>query len=292
MLFMGMELVPVGVVHSSVRSGHEMPVQGVTGEVEIYPEYVNALRSIGQNSHLILLCWMHEADRTVLTAVARKVASDLPEKGVFSLRSPPRPNPISLSVVRLLGVREERFLEVESLDLIDGTPVLDIKPYQTGWDCIFSATGHDRSEKIQKMGTEAYREGLVREAVNYHGMLCPGVAVGVRIAEAATRMLGGDLRNPALSVVPGNDPCIADALIGITGARPGDHRLLFMQGDKAPKNGCLIRKGDREVAFLLRADIPRTPEEILSCDEAVLFAADLHDTEERKLPAHPCVRYP
>ncbi len=287
-----MELVPVGVVHSSVRSRHEMPVQGVTGEVEIYPGYVDALRSIGQNSHLILLCWMHEADRTVLTAVARKVARDLPEKGVFSLRSPPRPNPISLSVVRLLEVRDERFLEVESLDLIDGTPVLDIKPYQTGWDCVFAATGHDRSEKIRKMGTEAYREGLVREAVNYHGMLCPGVAVGVRIAEAATRVLGGDLRNPAISVMPGGEPCIADALIGITGARPGDHRLLSAQENDVTRSDCLFRKGSREVAFLLRADTPRTPGEILSCDEAVLFTAEIRDTEERAVAVHLCVRYP
>ncbi len=269
---MGMELVPVGIVRSSIRSGHEMPVQGVTGEVEIYPDYVDALRGIGQNSHIILLCWMHEADRTVLTAVARKVSRDLPEKGVFSLRSPPRPNPISLSVVRLLGLRDERFLKVESLDLIDGTPVLDIKPYQTGWDCVFSATGHDRTEKIRKIGPDAYRAGLVREAVNYHGTLCPGVAIGVRIAEAATRILGGDLRNPAISVMPGSEPCIADALIGIAGASPGNRRLL--RENTIPGNGCLFRKGNREAVFLLRDDIPGTPEEILSCDEAALFAAD------------------
>ncbi|MDN7024510.1 tRNA (N6-threonylcarbamoyladenosine(37)-N6)-methyltransferase TrmO [Methanoculleus sp. FWC-SCC1] len=281
-----MELVSVGVVHSSVRSGHEMPVQGVTAEVEIYPPYADALRGIGESSHLILLCWMHEADRAVLTAVARKVAHDLPEKGVFSLRSPPRPNPISLSVVRLLGIREERFLKLECLDLIDGTPVLDIKPYQTGWDCVFAATGHDRTEKIQKMGVEAYRVGLVREAVNYHGSLCPGAAVGVRVAEAATRLFGGDLRNSAISVMPGSDPCIADALIGITGARPGNRRLL------AAQEGCLFRKGRREVHFLLRAGIPRTPEEILACDEAELFAVDERDREEEGAPVDPCIRDP
>ncbi|WP_243670643.1 TrmO family methyltransferase, partial [Methanoculleus chikugoensis] len=138
---------------------------------------------------------MHEAGRDVLRAVPpRKVSSDLPEKGVFSLRSPARPNPpLSVSVVRLRGIRDDRFLLLANVDVIDETPVIDIKPYQTGWDCVFSATGHDRTEKIRKMGGPGeYRAGLIREAVNYHGELCPpGVAVGgVRLAEAAMRIFG------------------------------------------------------------------------------------------------------
>ncbi|CVK34129.1 tRNA (N6-threonylcarbamoyladenosine(37)-N6)-methyltransferase TrmO [Methanoculleus bourgensis] len=173
-----------------------MPVQGVEAEIEVFPDYAGALSGVEENSHLILICWLHEADRAVLKAVARKVSRDLPEKGVFSLRSPERPNPLSVSVVRLRGLREGRFLELENVDVIDGTPVVDIKPYQTGWDCVFSATGHDRTEKIEKMGPGEYREGLIREAVNYHGELCPGVAAAVRVAEAATRILRRDLRHP------------------------------------------------------------------------------------------------
>ncbi len=246
-----------------------MLVQGIEAEVEIFPDYAGALSGIEENSHLILICWLHEADRTVLRAVARKVSRDLPEKGVFSLRSPERPNPISVSVVRLRGVREGRFLKLENVDVIDGTPVIDIKPYQTGWDCVFSATGHDRTVKIEKMGPEEYREGLIREAVNYHGELCPGVAVAVRIAEVATRILGCDLRVPRISVTLGSDPCIADGLIGITGARPGDRRLRCSSGN------CYIFTGPgEEVIFHLRT-MPESADAVFACSEAVLFDCEI-----------------
>lgn len=264
-----MELTPIGLVHSEIRSRNDMPVQGVDAEIEVYPDYAGALSGIEENSHLILVCWLHEADRGVLKAVARKVSHDLPEKGVFALRSPARPNPLSVSVVRLREVREGRYLLLANVDLIDGTPVLDLKPYQAGWDCVFSATGHDRTEKIRKMSPGEYREGLIREAVNYHGELCPGVAVAVRMAEAAMRILNRDLAAPQVSVTLGADPCIADALIGITGARPGNRRLLCSGGD------CYVVAGpEREVIFRLRA-VPQDAGEILLGCESSLFDCEI-----------------
>ena len=264
-----MELHPIGLVHSEIHSRGDMPIQGVDAEVEVYSDYAGALAGVEENSHLILVCWLHEADRGVLKAVARNVSHDLPEKGIFALRSPARPNPLSVSVVRLRGVREERFLALSNVDLIDGTPVLDLKPYQTGWDCIFSATGHDRMEKIRKMSPGEYREGLIREAVNYHGELCPGVAVAVRMAEAAMRILNRDLAAPQVSVTLGTDPCIADAFIGITGARPGNRRLRCSGGD------CYVVAGpEREVIFRLRT-VPEDTGEILACSESSLFDCEL-----------------
>ena len=246
-----------------------MPVQGVAAEIEIFPDYASALSGIEENSHLILICWLHEADRTVLEAVARKVSPDLPRKGVFSLRSPERPNPLSVSVVRLRGVRGGRILELENVDVIDKTPVIDIKPYQTGWDCVFSATGHDRTEKIEKMEPGGYREGLIREAVNYHGELCPGAAIAVRIAEAATRILRRDLRHPQIVVTIGADPCIADALIGITGARPGNHRL-----ECSGESRYIFACPGVAVIFHLRT-IPGSVDAVFACDEAVLFDCEI-----------------
>ncbi|MDD3933000.1 MAG: tRNA (N6-threonylcarbamoyladenosine(37)-N6)-methyltransferase TrmO, partial [Methanoculleus sp.] len=76
-----MELSPIGLVHSSIGSRSDMPVQGVDAEIEIFPAYAGALSGVEENSHLILICWLHEADRRVLKAVARKVSRDLPEKG-------------------------------------------------------------------------------------------------------------------------------------------------------------------------------------------------------------------
>jgi len=224
-----LDLVPVGVVRSPIRNRAEMPLQGVHGEIVIFPTYREALDGIDSNSHLILIGWMHHAKRDVLTARARKVAPDLPEKGVFALRSPSRPNPLSFSVVRLVKRRNEGVLTVSLLDLIDGTPIIDIKPYQPGWDAVFSATTHDRSEKILKMGPARYRESLIREAVNYHGEWCSGAAMAVRISEKATELAGGDLRRQAISIDPGTNPCRADSLIGITGSRPGNGRLVISQ---------------------------------------------------------------
>lgn len=271
-----MELSPIGLVHSGIRSRSDMPVQGIEAEIEIYSRYAWGLSGIEENSHLILVCWMHEAGRDVLRAVARKVSGDLPEKGVFSLRSPARPNPLSVSVVRLCGVRDERFLALANVDLIDETPVIDIKPYQMGWDCVFSATGHDRTEKIQKMGPGEYRAGLIREAVNYHGELCPGVAVGVRIAEAATRILEHDLRHPRVSVAPGPEPCIADALIGITGASPGNRRLGCSAGDRY-----VLSCPGKEAVFLLR-DVPESVDTILAAGEASLFDCAVRSRPQQK----------
>ncbi|MDI6867237.1 tRNA (N6-threonylcarbamoyladenosine(37)-N6)-methyltransferase TrmO [Methanoculleus sp.] len=260
-----MELSPIGLVHSSIRSRSDMPIQGVSAEVEIFQGYAAGLDGIEENSHLILVCWLHQADRNVLKAVARKISNDLPEKGVFSLRSPARPNPLSISVVQLLGVREGRYLLLEHLDLIDGTPVIDIKPYQPGWDCVFSATGHDRTEKIQKMKPADYRASLIREAANYHGEVCTGVATGVRIAEAATRILDCDLRRPDLVVTPGADPCTTDALIGITGATPGNRRFRYPGGDSF-----VLSCSGKEVVFRL-LDLPDDVDEIFAAREETLF---------------------
>ncbi len=264
-----MELSPIGIVRSRLCSRSDMPVQGIAAEIEIFPDYASALSGIEENSHLILICWLHEADRTVLEAVARKVSPDLPRKGVFSLRSPERPNPLSVSVVRLRGIREGRILELENVDVIDNTPVIDIKPYQTGWDCVFSATGHDRTEKIEKMGPDDYREGLIREAVNYHGELCPGAAVAVRIAEAATRILERDLRNPEIVVTIGVDPCIADALIGITGARPGNHRL------ECSGESCYIFVSPEATAIFHLRTVPGSVDAVFACEETTLFDSEI-----------------
>lgn len=264
-----MEIFPIGIVHSSIRSRSDMPVQGIDAEIEVFPEYVAALEGIAENSHLILICWLHEADRSVLKAVARKVSDDLPERGVFSLRSPVRPNPLSVSMVRLHDLREGRILDLANVDLVDGTPVIDIKPYQRGWDCIFSATGHDRTEKIRMTGPSGYRESLIREALNYHGDLCRGVAVAVRVAEAAVRILGCDLAAPQVSVAPGPDPHIADALIGITGARPGNRRLRHPGGED-----CVFFGPGVEVTFHLR-DAPADVETILAAREESLFDCEI-----------------
>lgn len=125
---------PIGVVRSPFAGPHGVPIQpsasDARGTVEVLPQYHECLRDLGGFSHAILLVHFHKVRGFEPTCVP--FLDDLP-RGVFATRSPRRPNPIGLSVVRILGVRDGT-LYVEGLDLLDGTPVLDIKPYVPRFD--------------------------------------------------------------------------------------------------------------------------------------------------------------
>jgi tRNA-Thr(GGU) m(6)t(6)A37 methyltransferase TsaA len=99
--------------------------------VELFPEFEEGLEGIEGFSHLILICYLHQTPPNPDLLV--KPFLDDHTHGVFATRFPHRPNPIGLSVVRLLK-REGRRLSVQGLDVLDGTPVLDIKPYVPDFD--------------------------------------------------------------------------------------------------------------------------------------------------------------
>ena len=110
---------------------------GVKGEIEVFKEYEEGLKGIDGFSHLIIIAYLHkvtEEQKKLLNVRFRRLQhfglkeEELPEVGVFCCDSPHRPVPIALTIVKLLK-REGRRLHVENLDLFDGTPVLDIKPY-------------------------------------------------------------------------------------------------------------------------------------------------------------------
>ena len=266
-----MELKPIGVVRSQISVKDDMPVQGVDAEIEIFEEYASALDGIEWYSHIYVLCWLHEADRSVLKASPRKISPNLPAKGVFSMRSPSRPNPISLTPVRLYR-RFGRFLFVANLDAIDKTPVIDIKPYQAGWDCIFSARNPDRKEKNRMMKPGDYQASLVREAINYHGERCVGLAVAVRMAMVASNTLDMDLRSDDVGLLVGKNACITDSLIGITGARMGTGRLLFnlRPKQKMTADSYSIFNQEKTIIFKLRRFL-KSYEDVLQCDANDLF---------------------
>lgn len=230
------KLEPIGIVNSRVRERKEMPLQGVEAEIEVFREFEAGLDGIEDHSHILVICWFHKAERDLLQVVPRKYSADLPKKGVFAVRSPVRPNPVSVTTAKLLK-RDGRLLLVSFLDAIHGTPVLDIKPYEPGWDCIFSATDRDQADRIKKMLPGEYRESLVREAVNYHGEECVGLALGVRMAVFANRVLEKDLRNENVCILIGKNACISDSLMGMTGARLGNKRLYYNLNPKLGKHG-------------------------------------------------------
>jgi len=132
-------LKPVGVVHtkasdSQIKEEH----REVEAVVEIFPEFEEALEGLDGYSHLLLLSYFHKLRPEQISPLKVKPKratrrgfklEELPTLGVFALDSPTRPNPIGLTLVRLLK-RQGRRLFVEGIDLFDGTPIIDIKPYQ------------------------------------------------------------------------------------------------------------------------------------------------------------------
>jgi tRNA-Thr(GGU) m(6)t(6)A37 methyltransferase TsaA len=126
---------PIGVIHTPYTRKEDTPIQGCfapgnKGHIELYPEYAEGLQNIEGFSHLILIYHFHEAGECQLIA---KPFLDKDKKGIFSIRYFTRPNPIGLSIVRLLSV-EKNILNIGEVDMLDGTPLLDIKPYVPQFD--------------------------------------------------------------------------------------------------------------------------------------------------------------
>ncbi len=124
-----MRVKPIGIIHSPFKHREDTPIQpsrsDAIGEIEVFKEYQEGLEDIEGFSHIILIYWFHKSEGYSL-----KVKPFLDDKlrRLFATRAPRRPNQIGLSVVRLLE-RKENIVYVKGIDVIDGTPLLDIKPY-------------------------------------------------------------------------------------------------------------------------------------------------------------------
>jgi tRNA-Thr(GGU) m(6)t(6)A37 methyltransferase TsaA len=126
---------PIGVVRSPFAALEGMPLQtiaaeGVRGFIEVEPAYAEGLKDLAAFSHLLLLTHLHQ-----MAGYSLEVTPYLDDRrhGIFATRSPRRPNPIGLSIVRLIAIHDMT-LDIEDVDLLDGTPVLDIKPYVPAFD--------------------------------------------------------------------------------------------------------------------------------------------------------------
>jgi len=147
---------PIGVIHSPFTELAGMPIQpagavGVVGTAVLYPEFTPGLQDLDGFSHIILLYHLHRVEAASLMVTP---FLDSRPRGVFATRAPRRPNPIGLSVVRLVRV-EHNILHLVNVDILDGTPLLDIKPYvpefdhqpetRTGW--LAEAKGQVQNKK-------------------------------------------------------------------------------------------------------------------------------------------------
>jgi tRNA-Thr(GGU) m(6)t(6)A37 methyltransferase TsaA len=137
-------LVPIGRVINGIEYPSDVKWENIISKIVIVPQLLEALDGIDGFSHILVIFYLHKADedRRSLLKVHPENKEELPLVGVLATRSPVRPNPIGVTVVKLLE-RRENVLKVLGLDAYDGTPVLDVKPYLRRGDLIEEATTPD-----------------------------------------------------------------------------------------------------------------------------------------------------
>jgi tRNA-Thr(GGU) m(6)t(6)A37 methyltransferase TsaA len=126
---------PIGIIHTPFKDIKGMPIQpagarGIKGTIELNPDYVEGIQDLDGFSHIILIYHFHLSKDYSLKV---KPFMDDTLRGVFATRAPKRPNPVGISVVRLVSI-EKNILYIEDVDIVDDTPLLDIKPYVPEFD--------------------------------------------------------------------------------------------------------------------------------------------------------------
>ncbi len=125
---------PIGIIHSPFKEQKGTPIQPTAsdskGEVEVFPEFSEGLQDLEEFSHIILIYHFHLSKKASLKM---KPFMDNHKHGIFSIRAPSRPNSIGMSIVRLNKI-EKNILYIENIDILEGTPLLDIKPFVPKFD--------------------------------------------------------------------------------------------------------------------------------------------------------------
>ena len=121
----------IGIIHSGLKNKEDCPLQenenAPGAMIEIFPEFKEGIKDIQDGAEIILLSWLHAADRRVITCVTRRNYGS-PEAGVFSTRSPDRPNPVGMHTVKVVSIDENKMINIAALEVLDQTPLIDIKP--------------------------------------------------------------------------------------------------------------------------------------------------------------------
>jgi len=228
---------PIGEIKR--LNNKQSDVSGLTPNaiVEVFPEYSEAILTVEQNSHLWILTWFHLANRDTLIVKPSRNNPALPSFGVFGIRAPDRPNPIGMYLVQLVKV-ENNLLYVTNIDAVDGTPVIDIKPYYEN-DIVFSP----RTPSIKPV----YREKLIKlffkQAIAHHQEECPGLFMGVRMAVLAEEIFG-HINSPELGLLVEGSPCLADTLQGLSRARLANPSRFRFEYSPSPGQSTWNRKGE------------------------------------------------
>ncbi|HCF58014.1 MAG TPA: tRNA (N6-threonylcarbamoyladenosine(37)-N6)-methyltransferase TrmO [Myxococcales bacterium] len=244
------EITPIGAVRSGYRACDEIPPGGGAAQLEIFEPFAEGLLGIELSSHLIVVGLFHQADRSRLTARPKRADPEAAPRGVFGTRSPARPNPLGVTVVPLLR-REGLRLFVDHLDMLDGTPIVDLKSYSPGWDSVFCAT-RERRARASVLEPALLASLLERGLENHLGKAAahsPEARLGLAAVFVAVRYFGVDARDPALSVTSNRCDASTDALLGTMGASFSECRLHIR-----PEEGPLTLRFEYEgCALVLRS---------------------------------------
>lgn len=191
---------------------------GVPAAIEVFEEFAPALWRFEKHSHIWVFAWLDKVGREALQVIPRGVKAQGEEglHGVFSVRSPTRPTPIGLTAAKVLS-REGNRIEVDRLDFIDGTLVVDIKPYLVTRDMIYSA----RNAQIGKAASmEAIRDALLMQAEMYCGEVTQDARFAAEhIARFRAEQLGLVDPKKWRFEVPRSRPGLVDAVLAMTRVR-------------------------------------------------------------------------
>ena len=151
------EYRPIGIIHSPHKTPQGSPIQptaakGIEGKIEIFPEFAEGLEDLAGFSHIFIIYHFHLSKKFSLKV---KPFLDDNQRGLFATRAPARPNPIGISIVRLVKI-EKGHLDILNVDVVDGTPLLDIKPYVPAFDV----------HTVDKIGWIEDKTGKIKEAVD------------------------------------------------------------------------------------------------------------------------------
>ncbi|MDD2620623.1 MAG: tRNA (N6-threonylcarbamoyladenosine(37)-N6)-methyltransferase TrmO [Syntrophomonadaceae bacterium] len=236
-------LKPIGIVHNTFIDPDKVKIFVENSTIEVFPEYTDAMERMTEHSHIWVLGWFHKADRNVLKVTPR-INKSLPEYGTFGLRAFSRPNPIGLTVVKLIEVHDN-IITVSGLDFIDGTPVLDIKPYYEN-DIVFSPL----TPYIRPTETKMIENIMMVQARNHHREECNDMLLAVKMAVLAEKELG-KLSAEDIKITVRGSSCLGDTMQGITKARIAKPCRFFFE-EKADQAVTIWQRGNQVITIRLK----------------------------------------
>jgi len=261
---------PIGVVHSPVTETKKVPKHGVPlATIEIFDEYLDGLHGLDKFSHIYLLCFFHKSERNFLQIDLDKIQFKYvgcvdPPLGVFAGRSPARPNPVSITIVKIKSFKGN-IITVENCDAVDGTPVVDIKPYNGGIDRQMNIVGPTNVPKSFDMKMTWVRR-IIENVTGKDDRLTKAIARA--FVDAFER--GYDYRSKKVKIAVANNPRLVDSAIFLADATFSSGRIAV---GREKEFGISFKCGRRKVEYRLRRPLEkfRSADVMLSCEIEELF---------------------